>query len=32
MIFYSFYADEPEELVNLQKKEWQPLIDWFDKK
>jgi len=27
-----FYADEPEELVQLQKKEWQPVIDWFDKK
>lgn len=24
-----FSANEPEELVNLQRKEWQPLIDWF---
>ena len=30
--FCSFYANEPEELVNLQRKEWQPLIDWFDMK
>ncbi|XP_068761096.1 ATP synthase mitochondrial F1 complex assembly factor 2-like [Montipora capricornis] len=27
-----FYANEPEELVNLQRNEWQPLIDWFDMK
>ena len=28
----SFYADEPEELVNLQKKKWQPVLQWFNKK
>jgi len=25
-----FYADEPEELVNLQEKEWQPILQWFN--
>lgn len=28
----SFYADEPEELANLQEKEWQPILQWFNKK
>jgi len=28
----SFYADEPEELVNLQEKEWQPILQWFNKR
>lgn len=28
----SFYADEPEELVNLQEKEWQPILQWFNNK
>lgn len=28
----SFYSDEPEELVNLQKKEWQPILQWFNEK
>ena len=32
IIYCSFFAEEPEELMNLQKKEWQPLIDWFGKK
>ncbi|KAL9956936.1 hypothetical protein ACROYT_G038500 [Oculina patagonica] len=27
-----FYADEPEELVNLQKKEWEPIMQWFNKR
>lgn len=26
-----FYADEPDELVNLQKKKWQPVLQWFNK-
>lgn len=27
-----FFADEPEELVDLQKKEWIPIMEWFNKK
>lgn len=26
-----FYADEPEELANLQEREWQPILQWFNK-
>ena len=29
---HSFYAEEPEELVDLQKKEWTPIMEWFNKK
>lgn len=26
----SYHASEPEELAELQKKEWSPLIKWFN--
>ena len=31
-MFYSFRASEPDDLVEMQQKEWDPLLSWFNKR
>ena len=32
LVFYSYRASEPPELVDLQNKEWDPLVDWLEER